>query len=207
MKEVCLDETEEKGSVSVMEDSTIVENCSPTLAGIKTGNLFSCEYQSRREVCEFLKRTNAVLGGKGIRIVPIKYYEKRVVLYLYRPCFLCRDLNNEVAKAYMEKLGYKAENPDYCVSRLGRRMRENTLQDDFPHEVGFFLGYPPEDVLGFMQHKAKEYKCAGCWKVYGDVKNARKTFDAYTNCTKCLLERFKEGASLEQLTVKMPDAV
>ena len=45
---------------------------------------------------------------------------------------------------------------------------------DFPHEVGLFLSYPPEDVKGFINHRAGGFKCAGLWKVCGDEeKRAR----------------------------------
>ena len=186
-----------------MSDQIIVENCSPTLAGLKTGNLFSCEYNSKKEVRDYLRRLNVLLCKKGIRIVPVKYYEKRVVLYLYRPNLLHRDLNNGIAKDVIETLGYDSENTEYCVACLARRMKENATHDNFPHEVGFFLGYPPEDVVGFMKHNAKECKCVGCWKVYGDVESANKKFAVYKKCTKRFLYRYKEGASLEQLTVKV----
>ena len=39
---------------------------------------------------------------------------------------------------------------------------------EFPHEVGLFLSYPPEDVKGFIAHRANDFKCAGLWKVYGN---------------------------------------
>jgi len=68
-------------------------------------------------------------------------------------------LNNGIAKDIIETLGYDSENTDYCVACLARRMKENVARDSFPHEVGFFLGYPPEDVVGFMKHNAKECKC------------------------------------------------
>ena len=32
---------------------------------------------------------------------------------------------------------------------------------DLPHEVGLFLSYPPEDVKGFIDHRANDFKCAG----------------------------------------------
>lgn len=49
-----------------------------------------------------------------------------------------------------------------CVSQLVRRLRR---QEDFPHEVGLFLSYPPEDVAGFIANNARRCKCAGLWKV------------------------------------------
>ena len=39
--------------------------------------------------------------------------------------------------------------------------------------MGLFLSYPPEDVKGFIAHRANDFKCAGLWKVYGDEEKAR----------------------------------
>ena len=77
-----------------------------------------------------------------------------------------------------------------------RRMRTSR---GFPHEVGLFLGYPPEDVLGFVRNRAKNYKTVGLWKVYGDTQMAQRQFEACRKCTEESISRFKSGASLEQL--------
>ena len=34
--------------------------------------------------------------------------------------------------------------------------------------MGLFLSYPPEDVKGFIDHRANDFKYAGLWKAYGD---------------------------------------
>ena len=31
----------------------------------------------------------------------------------------------------------------------------------FPHEIGLLLGYPVEDVLGFIRHQGKNYLYTG----------------------------------------------
>lgn len=54
---------------------------------------------------------------------------------------------------------------------------------EFPHEVGLFLSYPPEDVKGFIDHRANDFKCAGLWKVYGDEEKVRSLFEKYRKCT------------------------
>lgn len=72
---------------------------------------------------------------------------------------------------------------------------------EFPHEIGLFLGYPPEDVQGFMENKAARHKLAGCWKVYGDVDAAQQTFARYKKCTRVYLDQWRRGATLERLTV------
>ena len=63
------------------------------------------------------------------------------------------------------------------------------------------LGLPSEDVCGFINNEARDCKCVGYWKVYGDEEKARKLFDRYRKCTKVYCECFEKGYSLEKLTV------
>lgn len=58
----------------------------------------------------------------------------------------------------LRQAGYEDESCARCVARLACRFRES---GEFPHEVGLFLSYPPEDVKGFIDHRANDFKCAG----------------------------------------------
>ncbi len=48
-----------------MSEEQVVRNCAPTLAGLKTGNLFACPYESREDLLDFLRSLNRRLGKKG----------------------------------------------------------------------------------------------------------------------------------------------
>ena len=37
-----------------MSEEQVVRNCAPTLAGLKTGNLFACPYENREDLLDFL---------------------------------------------------------------------------------------------------------------------------------------------------------
>lgn len=41
-----------------MSEDLLIRHCSPTLAGIKTGNLFSCACPSRKDLTRDLGETN-----------------------------------------------------------------------------------------------------------------------------------------------------
>ena len=181
-----------------MSDDFIIEQCAPTLAGIKTGNLFSCAYSSREELLSYVRELNRRLVPKGLCLLPMRYSEKRVLLYLYRPTQLKRDLQNEYAAQMLRDAGYSCASCEQCVVRLIRRLRENT---EFPHEIGLFLGYPPEDVRGFIENKADNFKCVGTWKVYGDAEKAQKTFTLYRKCESVYRRQWSHGKTIEQLTV------
>lgn len=72
--------------------------------------------------------------------------------------------------------------------------------ETFPHEIGLFLGYPPEDVEGFMQHRT-DVLCVSTWKVYGNLEAAQRTFARYKKCTRVYLDQHRQGKALERLTV------
>ena len=139
-----------------------------------------------------LRRLNAVLVPRGLRILPMRYMQSRVLLYLYRPDALRRDLENSDARDILRDCGYEACcRAESCLSCLIGKMRSSA---DFPHEVGLFLGYPPEDVRGFMENRAAGFKLIGCWKVYGDVDAAREKFKSFESCT-----RRSRGKALDEI--------
>ena len=70
---------------------------------------------------------------------------------------------------------------------------------EFPHEVGLFLSYPPEDVKGFIAHRANDFKCAGLWKVYGNEEKARSLFAKYKNARRSTAHSGKAARSWSSL--------
>ena len=48
-----------------MSDDYLIRNCAPTLAGIKTANLFTCPFDSHQELLGSIRQMNKRLKGKG----------------------------------------------------------------------------------------------------------------------------------------------
>lgn len=181
-----------------MSEELLIKHCSPTLAGLKTGNLFICGFESKTQMNCCLRCWNKKLSSKGVRIIPMRYRNGRALIYAFRPKFLERNLTDSFAAEILKKQGYTDFDPQNCVVRLVDRV---CSAEEFPHEIGLFLGYPPEDVFGFIENKAGGYKTVGCWKVYGDVNAAEKTFAKYKKCTDVYSVCFAGGRSIERLTV------
>lgn len=181
-----------------MSHELIVQHCSPTLAGIKTGSLFNCSYTDDEQIKEDIRALNRSLGKKGLRVLLLRARNKRALVYIYRPAQLCRDLRNATAHRLLAERGYSVQKPEQCIPQLVRRI---SLEDEFPHEIGLFLGYPPEDVSGFIENHAGGCKCVGIWKVYDDVDTAKKLFAKYKKCTDIYRAHFAKGKSIERLTV------
>ena len=102
------------------------------------------------------------------------------------------------AARILEQNGYDTGCCEHCVARLMKKLRKD---GEFPHEIGLFLGYPPEDVQGFMELGPDCCKCTGCWKVYGDEAAAQRKFAQYKKCTRVYCDRWDKGADIERLAV------
>lgn len=181
-----------------MSDEFIIRHCSPTLAGLKTGNLFNCPYTDKNELLFTVRSLNRRLVPKGVRVIPMKFFDNKVLLYIYRPSHLEHDFAMQEIAEMLVEYGYSVDKPEKCVVQLRRRLRNSK---EFPHEIGLFLSYPPEDVCGFIRNPEDGYKCIGCWKVYGDEQKAREKFEQYQHCTNIYCTKWAEGESIEQLTV------
>ena len=184
-----------------MSDAFLVEHCAPTFAGLKTGNLFRISYADIEAFREELRELNGILKKKGLRAVPVRMTAEFALVYLYRPDFLKRDLGSEEATRLLKSLGYEPQSVNRSVAFLARMMRE---KEAFPHEVGLFLGYPPEDVLSFMKSSREGVKCVGCWKVYGNEARARAAFWRFQRCREVFEENVQRGRKLEALIVRCP---
>ncbi|MGI6108483.1 MAG: DUF3793 family protein [Eubacteriaceae bacterium] len=184
-----------------MSEDSIIRHCAPTLAGLKTGNLFTCSYTTEEEIREDIRRLNEILVPRGVRVLPMRFSPRKVLVYVYRPGRLAQDLANRKAANLLDKNGYSGKSSECCVACLSKKLKEN---QDFPHEIGLFLGYPPEDVRGFIEQGPDCCKCLGCWKVYDDVEASRKKFNQFDQCSRVYRDRWKNGSSLERLTVASP---
>ena len=181
-----------------MSEEMLVKYCSPTLAGMKTANMFSCSYSGEGELYEFIRRVNQTLSKKGLRILSLKMRDGRALIYVYRPRRLERDLEHSAAASLLRERNYSLGSLDSCITELIRRLR---MGDEFPHEIGLFLGYPPEDVRGFIENRAEGAKCSGAWKVYGDSRYAEKVFAEYKKCTDIFCAQFAKGIPIDWLAV------
>jgi hypothetical protein len=69
----------------------------------------------------------------------------------------------------------------------------------FPHELGLILGYPPEDVKGFIQNKGSAYLYSGYWKVYKDLERSLQTFARYEKAKILVLTWILRGGSIRSI--------
>jgi predicted Zn-ribbon and HTH transcriptional regulator len=182
-----------------MLELKLIEHCAPTLAGLKSANLFNYEFSSIDTLMEELQQVNQKLNGKGVYIEILKTNPARcrAMLYVYRKTKLQEEMQKPGVASFLENCGCANCSEEYCIQYLRLRLQ----QEEFPHEIGVFLGYPLEDVLGFIKFKGHNCKCSGIWKVYGNEDETQKLFAKFKKCTSVYARQFANGRSISQLTV------
>ena len=176
-------------------EQLLAYHTAPTLLGIKCASLVSLsrtEYDVDEHSCYFNRRT----AVKGLKSRVLCSCGGRVLLLVYKETLLEKRLFDSEVRRLLERFGYgKNFTPAECLDRLSQRIQDSC---EFPHEIGLFLDYPVEDVVGFIRNKGGNYKMCGCWKVYGSEESARRTFANYDKCRKYLCNKLNEGADIYQ---------
>ena len=181
-----------------MVEGRIVEQCAPTLAGIKCGSLF----RTNSDIDEFASEVelmNRSLNPLGVMIATFAPSGCGTLVYVYRKDLLSRIAESDGRSLrFLKERGYDISCTETLVSDLRRKVETTGC---VPHEIGLFLGYPFDDVKGFIDNKGRCPKCVGCWKVYGSVKKATELFRDFRECRRKYTSLYDSGMSIEELTV------
>lgn len=181
-----------------MLEKDLIVHCAPTLAGIKCAGLFNHYYASPNGAIKELSGISQKLSAKGVQIEALTWRKEAVLIYLYRPTLVERQLRKPGVRELLQKYDYPSEGITEYLQQLKKRIRENQC---FPHEIGIFLGYPLEDVIGFIENRGKNCKYCGFWKVYCNEEETKKYFTRLEKCNSIYSQIFAAGRSLIEMTV------
>lgn len=155
--------------------------------------------ERREELRGVIARFDGLLAGQGVRVRVIAWRSFGAIVLVFRPELLKAHLAEHRVRAALTALGYPTgESLRAALDHLARRFRAQKL----PHEIGFFLGYPYEDVVGFVRHRGRDFICSGCWKVYGNPRRALKLFSRYRRCTRRCARLRRAGASVVDIAAE-----
>jgi hypothetical protein len=154
----------------------------PTIMGMKPATLVNLRRAGDGNIASvWEERKDDLLRGmevEAIEFPSVPHGSARrdsTLLMLYKRDLLEKVFMSKESASILAPLGYGADALiDSRLDRLSRR-----FEFCFPHEIGLFLGYPPEDVRGFIQNRGVKFLAVGYWKVYGDVDEARRSFQKF----------------------------
>ena len=179
--------------------------------------------ERRTRLLNVIAQCNRELDPLGIHLSVLVWRPCGALVYVYRPKSLAAYFADPRAQTALAKEGYDTGDLATCLVHLASRitLASNNAAEcacsqarcalaqqascskdcacEFPHEIGYFLGYPYDDVHEFIVQRGENYKVFGAWKVYANVEQALATFDAYRACTQYFTFVYQQGCSLAQL--------
>lgn len=159
----------------------MIFHCAPTFQRLKPSSLIMID----PEDLEVLERQTAQAGLSGCRLCR---GNQRDMWLLYREEELNEILKKEEVRRFFQAMGYTSFSLPAVLNNVRVRLLEHRENEgEYPHELGILLGYPLEDVQGFIRNKGKNYLYSGYWKVYGDVEKAIQLFQSYDRARKQML--------------------
>ena len=167
--------------------------CAPVITGIKISNLLivsSCDEDAVRTI---LKRT-------GIIHYRLLRQDNKTTFLIFRIHQLAAYLQDPDVQCILKANDYE----DLSLGGILRtfQCRYETYMnhgEGFPHEIGLLLGYPIEDVTGFIEQRGKNYLYSGYWKVYRDVTAKKRIFAQYENAKEDLILLLANGYDIHSI--------
>ena len=196
----------------------------PTLAGVKPASMFNvmryhCVGRRADGSPVMAELTDAVLDSvlsdvngriatAGVQVEAFARRKGSTMIYVHRPALFDEFAGAEPVATMLEIEGYDVRDQKACLVRLRDRIasfdrcpRDGYGRDRYPHEIGFFLGYPLDDVLAFVRQRQQGVLLRGCWNVYGNVEHARSVFNMYDTLTGVRTALYNSGVSLAELVI------
>lgn len=175
-------------------EQLLARHCAPVLLGEKAANLVAIDPRKVRALDRRVAEWNRAFAKRGLVFTLVCCCERRSLLLVYRPGLLAPRLRRD-AQA-LARFGYAPG--DGLESHL-ERLKTRLQAGPFPHEIGFFLDYPTEDVLAFVEQGGAACKLCGYWKVYGDVEAARARFARFDACRAAVWRSVQRGVPLARI--------
>lgn len=167
--------------------------CAPVITGIKVSNLFIIDKNMVGELYD-------IIDGTDISAFFLYEDEIKANILLYRKNELQQYLLRKENQKFIRNLGYESVYIDELLPEFAVRFSFYQLtQSEFPHEMGILLGYPVEDVEGFIINNGKNELYTGYWKVYDNLPEKLVLFNYYEAAREhfiCLLAKGMDMSSI-----------
>lgn len=170
----------------------LCRRCAPVLLGVKPAALFQASIQ---EVRLLMRLT----GLCPIELCPLDVSPKNQI-FIYIPELLERALARPGVLFLLRSMGYGGDSGSAYVRELIRRIQgSRSGRNLFPHEIGIFLGYPLEDVLGFWLSGGHSPLSEGEWKCYSDTERATQLQKIHKDAENVMRGALLAGSALEEV--------
>ena len=183
------------------EAKSTIQNTKITVSDKKKPTEFIEVYNMKEiSLLNLIKTKRAISSSINISYKDVKF-DSSIFGGMSNKTYLFKTPDKKYA-VHISTKGYnlflKRETELDCLDKLKERINAS---QEFPHEIGLFIGYPIEDVKGFIEKGANGSKYCGAWRVYGDVDAAKKKFAIYKKCRDVYCSIYKKNNNFGKLII------
>lgn len=140
------------------------------------------------------------LVNTNLKIVVLYKIDSKYLILIYREKSLNEYLLLEDIREFLHTCGYEGDNFKEFLPYLRQRIKiARELGQDFPHEIGIFLGYPLCDIEGFLKYQGKNFLHSSYWKVYANLELTMAKFKEIDEARNKAIYEWFEGRSLYEI--------
>ena len=174
-------------------ETQIALQCAPLISVLKVSNLLIISAEDEALVRVILRRS-------GISFFRLLRTGEKVTFLLFRKNPLEAYLKQQEVEAMLAEAGYAELSLGNILSTFQKRYAHYmSAGGRFPHEMGLLLGYPAEDVKGFVENEGKNFLYSGYWKVYADVEEKRRLFQKFENAKETVIQLLSYGVGIQDI--------
>ncbi|MCD8019496.1 MAG: DUF3793 family protein [Clostridiales bacterium] len=174
-------------------ETQLILQCAPMIAGLKVSNLLII-------VNENVEDARKILAETKISCVQLVRTEKKSTMLLYHEQWLKEYLVREEVVDLLHTMGYTGKGFYEILYAVKNRYQAYIRHEgDFPHELGLLLGYPAEDVLGYLENKGRNYLCSGYWQVYANPTAKMNLFHKFELARESLIRSISNGIEIQKI--------
>lgn len=174
-------------------ETQIALQCAPLISGLKVSNLLIISAEDEALVRVILRRS-------GISFFRLLRTGEKVTFLLFRKNPLEAYLKQQEVETMLAEAGYAELSLGNILSTFQKRYAHYmSAGGRFPHEMGLLLGYPAEDVKGFVENEGKNFLYSGYWKVYADVEEKRRMFQKFENAKETVIQLLSYGVGIQDI--------
>lgn len=174
-------------------ETKLAIQCAPLITGIKISNLLIVSH----EEAENLPHT---LRGTGLVFLKLSEMKGKVTFLVFRRKELRDYLEDAKVQEILLSCGYEDFSFQGILYTFMERYQAYAKEEkQFPHEMGLMLGYPVEDVEGFIVHNGQNFICSGYWKVYKDAPVKQELFRKYEEAQRDVIALLAQGIGIRRI--------
>lgn len=163
------------------------------ITGLKISNLLTISPEGFTQV-------GRIVEGSVLSLYPLLETEEKMVILLYREDRLEKYLKMPQVKKLLRGGRVRIRSTGgYFAGILQIVMKPIQREGAVPPRTGLLLGYPPEDVEGFIRHQGKNSLCTGYWKVYADKEGKQRLFEKYEYARENLIQLLHYGLKMTEI--------